>query len=98
MFHGVLLERRGYGSIGFNVPYDFNDGDLGISTEQLKMFLDDNATDSTEIPFKVLHYTCSEVNYGGKITDGQDRILTNCLIEDFYRYDYFYINSFQILN
>jgi dynein heavy chain len=28
LFHATLLERRKYGSIGFNVYYKFNDSDL----------------------------------------------------------------------
>ena len=49
LFHGVVLERRKYGALGFNIPYEFTDGDLRICISQLKMFLEEY----TEIPFKV---------------------------------------------
>jgi len=45
----VVLERRKYGALGFNIPYEFTDGDLRICISQLKMFLEEY----TEIPFKV---------------------------------------------
>ena len=35
--HAVVLERRKYGKIGWNVPYDFNDSDFNVSRRLLKM-------------------------------------------------------------
>jgi len=49
LFHGNTIERRKFGPLGFNIPYDFTDGDLRICISQLKMFLDENQ----EVPYKV---------------------------------------------
>ncbi|XP_015110698.1 dynein heavy chain 1, axonemal [Diachasma alloeum] len=80
LFHSILLERRKYGSLGFNIPYEFSDGDLAICISQLQMFI----REYTEIPFEVLIYTAGHVNYGGRITDDWDRRCVLTLLQDFY--------------
>nr|XP_019941835.1 PREDICTED: dynein heavy chain 1, axonemal [Paralichthys olivaceus] len=80
LFHGIALERRKFGSLGFNIPYDFTDGDLNICISQLKMFLDEYQ----DIPYKVLKYTAGQINYGGRVTDDWDRRCLLSVLEDFY--------------
>ncbi|KAF4107339.1 dynein axonemal heavy chain 1 isoform X1 [Onychostoma macrolepis] len=80
LFHGNAIERRKFGPLGFNIPYEFMDGDLHICISQLKMFLDEYQ----DIPYKVLKYTAGEINYGGRVTDNWDRRCILNILEDFY--------------
>lgn len=57
LFHSVLLERRKFGSLGFNIPYEFTDGDLRICISQLHMFLLEYDT----VPFKVKSETVGKM-------------------------------------
>ncbi|XP_061932650.1 dynein axonemal heavy chain 1-like isoform X3 [Apis cerana] len=81
LFHSVLLERRKFGSLGFNIAYEFTDGDLRICISQLHMFL----LEYDVVPFRVLIYTAGHINYGGRITDDWDRRCVLTILKDFYK-------------
>jgi len=79
-FHALIQERCNYGPLGWNIQYQFSEPDRQICVSQLKMFLEENEA----IPYAALRYTASEANYGGRVTDVQDRRCINSILTDFY--------------
>ena len=59
--------------------YDFTDGDLAVSLTQMLEYLNTYAA----VPFKVLQFLFTEINYGGRVTDAKDRVLISNLVLNF---------------
>lgn len=78
-FHAICQDRRKFGPIGWNIPYNFTPEDLITNRRQLKYFLDNYE----EIPYKVLQFLGSKINYGGRVTDKKDKHLIDCIIKIF---------------
>ena len=80
-FHAVLLERKKFKSLGFNIPYDFNDSDYDICNDILADYL---SSYKDKTPWDAIRYLIAEVNYGGRVTDDFDRRLTNVYVTQFF--------------
>ena len=91
-FHCILLERRKFKTLGWNVSYDFNESDFKISENILQLYLDQNVEKSMtgdqvkSIPWDAIKTLISDINYGGRVTDDWDRRLlitysTECFSE-----------------
>jgi dynein heavy chain, axonemal len=82
-FNALILERRKYGPLGWNIPYEFSQSDLAISISQLHMF----NNEYKDIPWEALNYMAAEANYGGRVTDPMDRRTIKTILNDFYTTD-----------
>lgn len=79
MFHAILLQRRNFGALGWNIKYEFTSSDLQVSLRQLHFFVDQYSN----VPFNALKYLIGECNYGGRVTEKNDRRILSALLEDF---------------
>mmetsp|Transcript_17913 Transcript_17913/g.16185 ORF Transcript_17913/g.16185 Transcript_17913/m.16185 type:complete len:3436 (+) Transcript_17913:1-10308(+) len=68
--HSIVQERRKFGSLGWSIPYEFNNGDLTACI----LFLEKHLYNGP-ISWPTLQYMICEAQYGGKITDSMDRRL-----------------------
>jgi len=78
-FHAVILERRKFGALGWNIQYDFTETDLMVCYKQLQEFIDMY----DQVPYQVIHFLVYNINYGGRVTDDVDRTLIGTILDDF---------------
>jgi dynein heavy chain len=82
--HAIVLDRRKYGKIGWNVTYDFNESDFRISFKLLGMYLKKAWDDKDEIiPWGSLKYLIGEAMYGGRVTDSYDRRILMTYLDEY---------------
>ena len=79
-FHAIIIERKKYGSLGWNIQYAFTEGDLSVVLAQLCTLLV-SAGESGAVPFDVLRFLTAEIHYGGRVTDEMDRRTMSTLLE-----------------
>nr|KAI8756339.1 dynein heavy chain 6; axonemal [Biomphalaria glabrata] len=79
-FHAVILERKKFGPLGWNITYAFSDSDRECALLNMEMFCKDGY-----IPWETLIYITGEITYGGRVTDAQDQRSLRTILKFFFR-------------
>jgi dynein heavy chain len=77
-FHALMLERKKFGPMGFNMMYPFSLGDLRDSSVCLNNYMENV---ESRIPWQDLRYIFGEIMYGGHIVNDFDRLLCNTYLD-----------------
>merc|ERR1711907_73661 len=80
-FHAVMMERKLYGPMGYNMMYPFAVGDLRDSAVILSNYMENSG--GGKIPWMDLKYLFGEVMYGGHIVNDFDRLTCKVYLDFF---------------
>ncbi|XP_028297484.1 dynein heavy chain 6, axonemal-like, partial [Gouania willdenowi] len=78
-FHAIIQERKKFGPLGWNTPYDFNDSDRECALLNLNLYCKDGT-----IPWDALVYITGEITYGGRVTDSWDQRCLRTVLKGFF--------------
>jgi len=79
-FNAMILERRKFGATGWNIPYRWMNSDLKAAIQQVRMYLEEQ----DGVPFETLNVIISEVTFGGRITDQQDKYTATAILAKYF--------------
>ena len=83
--HTIVQERRKYGKIGWNVPYDFSESDFTISRRLLALYLEKAIINGDELmPWGSLKYLIGDAMYGGRVADNYDRRVLQTYMHEYF--------------
>ena len=80
-YHALILERRKFGAIGWNIPYEWMNSDLKTGIMQLRMYLEEQP----DIPYETLNAVIGDITYGGRATDAWDKRTNVSILLAYYR-------------
>ena len=69
LYNALCLERRKFGAVGWNVPYEWMNSDLKTAMQQVRLYLEEQ----DHVPFVTLNVMVADITYGGRITDRWDK-------------------------
>lgn len=83
-FHALMVERKLFGPMGFNMNYPFSLGDLRDSAACLHNYLE-SANGGSKVPWHDLKYIFGDIMYGGHIVNDFDRLVAKTYLDHLMR-------------
>ena len=90
-FHAIIQERKKFGPLGWNKNYPFNQSDLETALKMLRNLLDEQE----KIPWTALLFLNGTINYGGRVTDDNDKTCIMAILDQFYKPEILKNETFQ---
>jgi dynein heavy chain, axonemal len=79
-FNAIILERRKFGAVGWNIPYDWMNSDLKAACMQVKMYVEEQST----VPWETLNVSVADITFGGRVTDIWDKRCISSILRKYF--------------
>jgi dynein heavy chain len=77
----VIIERRKFLTLGWNIPYPFNRSDFDICTKVIEKLIE---KPGKALSWDALRFLVSDIHYGGRVTDDWDQRLMRVYTEQYF--------------
>ncbi len=79
-YNAIILERKKFGPIGWNIPYGWMNSDLKTANMMVKNYIEEQEN----VPWETLNTMVGDICYGGRVTDHWDERTNSTILKKYY--------------